>query len=565
MPRVPSYEPQVQQQNLPNVASRAQAINTDDGSAAAARATGQIATKALDGIQSFLEAEKKKADELAVLEADNETEKHGNELLYGKNGALNRKGKDAIAAPDDVYSSWNTKVRDIESKLTNETQRTAYRQRAMSRQSDIDRQLMRHVSHESRLYDEEVTESALSNERNAAAASYLDEGRVAMAIQRQRDEITKHAARNGKSPEYIAAKTAEVVGKTHREVVERMLVNDRDIDAKRYFDKHKDELGGEVANVEKMVEEGSVRGSTQRMADYAIKTFKTEKEAVEWVRKNHAGKLEDEGVRRVKERFAERDELIENSSKQLALNASMQLQAKMDAGQKFKSARDGVDAVTWASLRPEHRAKLEKQLVPQTSNVEALIEFTHLSPGELASLSEADFFLKYYSEFDDNDRDKAREAWQTAITTGGTDPKLAGRGELLNRFEDALFRTEVVDALGAKMTKAQKRLAMQLFDVVETRLENKQTLEFGGKRKATGNEQNELITEVLLQYKKTGQVPNVMKKYEAPIGPVAATLIPLEQIPNKARLQIEEGLRKRGKAITREAIEKTYDELKNKR
>lgn len=249
MPTVPTYgDRRVREAPLPQVqpgpAAPAEAFGGGPGAARVISAGMGLAETAL----KIQEEEKRKADQLLVLDADSRLSSLETSLQYDpKTGAMTRRGKDALALPDEVKTSWDKGVEGIARGLKNDAQRMAFRERVSSRWASVNNNIQRHVADQISAYDNDTTKSFLENERNAAALNYLDDQRVALAKSRQAAAIQEHARRNGLPPEMVQARAAEAVSGTNVVVIERMVDNGDYQRAKEYFEANKDQFTAQDA------------------------------------------------------------------------------------------------------------------------------------------------------------------------------------------------------------------------------------------------------------------------------------------------------------------------------
>lgn len=300
MPSVKRYStPQVEQARLPDV----QTQNTSNNAAFGLdQKTAEINNNATDMVLKF----KAQADQLAVLDASNQLAQAENDMLYNeKTGAFTKKGKDAFALPDEVNTNYNKVSDDIESKLSNESQKAAFRQQRESRKVEIDGQIQRHVYAERKQYDTQVTESFKANERNAAVQNYLDPKRVQTSIERQQAADLEFADRNGLPEEAKQQLLGESVSKTHAAVIDRMLNTGMDLVAKKYFDEHKDKLNAsELDGLEKRIEVGSTNAAARIKADEIFKNYSgSMAQAMEQAKKIEDTGIYDATVQRLKDAF----------------------------------------------------------------------------------------------------------------------------------------------------------------------------------------------------------------------------------------------------------------------
>lgn len=304
MPVVPRYGgPRASEAPLPN--ARVQ-------TGAPAAAFGVPAAIDLTGVQrefaQIVQEERDKADQLAVLDADAELSAIETELLYSpETGALQRRGKDALGAPEEVTEAWQKRTGEIGARLTTDRQRLAFQRMVANRGAAIDRTLQRHVATEIERYDTETTEAYLENERNAAIATD-DPDRRAEALARTEAAIRDHAARTGKPPEWLEAKLTAARTSVHLGVIDRMLSADNDRAASAYYAAHKEEIAGsERARVEQLLEQASTLGESMRQADAIITSTTTRSEAYERANAIEDPKLRQAVRRELDVQFAERD------------------------------------------------------------------------------------------------------------------------------------------------------------------------------------------------------------------------------------------------------------------
>lgn len=333
MPRVPQYQRQVRETGLSNARVSANAPIEAFGGGQGAQQVTQATLGLMDATQKYVHQERNKADQVALLAADEQLSRFETEYLYApQTGALNLSGQDSFALPDRFEEDFKKKVAEIEQSLASDNQRQAFYRRASSRRNDMDRRIQQHVSKQFKDYDSTVTNSYIQNEKNAAMSNYMDSSRVNEAIQLQQAVIYDHAKRNGLPSEWIKQKIEETVSDTHASVMSRMLANGEDMDAKKYYEKNRDSFTGQdIVRMEKALEEGSLRGESQRRSDSILGKAMGLSESLEEARRIEDPKLRDETVRRVRDRFNEKsaeqkelqDRLFEDSALQVEQSRSL--------------------------------------------------------------------------------------------------------------------------------------------------------------------------------------------------------------------------------------------------
>src|SRR5690349_11787749 len=157
MPVVP-YTRQVGQRATPNVRLDPNAANETF------RTTQPLNLSPVTRLVAEIdEDQRRKADQVAVLAADNALSAHETSLLYDKDaGVLTRQGHDALAASADVEKRWTEGASKIRANLKGD-QQLAFDRMAANRWQSINASVQRHVSTEGQKLDASVTETALDN------------------------------------------------------------------------------------------------------------------------------------------------------------------------------------------------------------------------------------------------------------------------------------------------------------------------------------------------------------------------------------------------------------------
>jgi hypothetical protein len=300
MPTVPRRR--VETAALPGVRvspnAPAQAFESGSTLAALARPVGIAA--------EIVEEERQKADQIAVLDADNQLSELGTSL-HGD--ALKMRGKEAMGARQHVREGWETSVSKIASGLTSERQKVAFQARAQSRWQSLNAAVERHTAQEAERYDTETTTAALQNRMNDAVTNYRDPARVTQAVAEQTAILKDFAKRNGLAPEVVAEKVGTAVSKTHTAVIDRILTAGDDRAASAYYAANKAAIqGDDQARIDKALEVGSTLGESQRRADQIMATRGvTRTQAFEAARQIDDPKLRQATEQRLDVEFSRRD------------------------------------------------------------------------------------------------------------------------------------------------------------------------------------------------------------------------------------------------------------------
>jgi len=308
---VPKFnQQQVQATAAPNVRIDGGATADSFGGGRAFQESQQISNGLFNQSQKIFAEERAKADELLLTDFNTKVTQLKNKLIYDpKEGLMTRKGQDAFSAPDEYLGKFNTEVEEYKKSLSTQSQSQAANKIAQGHMVAFDGDIQRHVSRESQVYDEDTTKAALSAAHDDAVTNFHDPEKRQLALDAKAGTILRWAARSGLSDNdpIVQERMEEETSRTHAGIVDRMLSNGDDLDAKKYFDENKSSFRGETAaNLEKALEEGSIRGESQRQSLSIASKYGSLNQALADVDKIEDPKLQDETRRRVKERFGDR-------------------------------------------------------------------------------------------------------------------------------------------------------------------------------------------------------------------------------------------------------------------
>lgn len=325
MPQVPRIDgPQVRQEAISNFKVRGAASVENFGGGAGNRAITE-ATQGLGRVvDDIYQKEKNKADDLATQEAYAKLVKKKNDLVYNpETGLMNRKGKDAFGAVDDGAKSFDSFADEIENGLSSAEQKAMFRNIRLREKTELDGSLQRHVFGEARAYDEETTNSSLSAAREDAVLNYLTPGKIEESIRTQQAIAMSHADRQGMGEDWIKLKNQEVASNTHAAVIERMMNTGNDLAAQKYFETNKGSFTAkDVSRLEAVMEEGSLRGESQRQSDLIMKQGLGMSGAMKAAKEIENPKLRDEVVRRLQGEFAIKDAMDRDREEKMFLDAT---------------------------------------------------------------------------------------------------------------------------------------------------------------------------------------------------------------------------------------------------
>ena len=215
------------------------------------------------------EEERRRANDLAVLGAENRLAEWERTRLYDpKQGALTLKGKDSFELPETIEEEFGKLAGELETGLGNPEQKAAFARVRAQRQNQVSMTVRRHVYGEMQTYRAQELKARVDNATNLAIANALDPRAAGAELQRAVDAITLEAPRLGFGPEQVANQVAAVRSTVHVGTIERLIENDQTSAARVYFEEAKGQINGEaLANVEKALEAGALKQNAQKESD----------------------------------------------------------------------------------------------------------------------------------------------------------------------------------------------------------------------------------------------------------------------------------------------------------
>jgi len=286
-------------------------------------AFGGGAQKAIGEAQKFILQEKENADQLVTTEVYAQLKQKKNDLIFNpETGLMNRKGKDAFGAPDEYLPQFDKSVEEITKGLS-QSQQEKVRKLVLSERLDLDESINKHMSRERVVYDDEVTKTGIIASQDDAVRNYKDYNKVLSSLDEQHALVEAQARRNGLGDDWVKAQMSQLSSKTHTGVMSRMLADGDDLAASKYYQANKDFFtGADATRITKELEEGSLRGTSQRISDGIVSKAGSLSVAIGEVKKIEDPKVRDATMERVKSEFTMRDAVKRDREEQLFLKAT---------------------------------------------------------------------------------------------------------------------------------------------------------------------------------------------------------------------------------------------------
>lgn len=280
MPSVPRYNQQVQTQALPGVRLSSNApVEAFGGGAAVSRVYSAVGD-VVESMSKVVEAQKKDADEAWAQNAYADLQSQATLLYYHpEEGVAAQRGEKAFNASEVYGKKFDDFVNKYSEKINNSEQEIAFNKLKDRVGTNFRNDIDKHVFKETESYKDNKSKAAIEAARNEAVLNYSDPVRVRESMRLQ--ETIAMERLKGQSPEVVKETLLNLRSQTNSEIVSRMLTLDQDIAASEFYQKNKD--GGfnakDMTEVEKILQEGSTRGESNRISMSLISKYKDNQRA----------------------------------------------------------------------------------------------------------------------------------------------------------------------------------------------------------------------------------------------------------------------------------------------
>lgn len=548
MPRIPQLNSNVK--IAPMSGAKVQAQEASFGGGAVVERGFQAATQVAQGVNKFVQEEKSKADDLAVTKAYADAVKAKNDLMYNpNNGAVTRKGQDAFGVMDEYVPEYDKRLNAIENNLHNSDQKMAFEKIKIRQKLDLDGDLQRHLLREHQAFDQETTMNALDVAKEDAIYNYQTPGKVGEAIDIQKAMLITHAQRSGKGAEWLEMNLKKVESDTHRAVIERMLANGEDQKASVYYNTVKGSFTGKDATtLERVLEEGSLRGNSQRITDSIMARDLNMTQAFEEARKIQDPKLRDSVFDRIRSDFA--------------LEKAAESQEIEELNRKAYNIVDKTGDYTriperdWVRFTGPQRAAIKSYARQKLSGVSPKTDMEiYYGIKDMAAdpQTREKFLTMDLMKF----RDKLSDADFKSFVKEQTDAK-QGKVSTLDgwRTDTQIIKDSLSPIIDTKTPAGKEKFVQAARMIEDQQIAMQQKLG----RKLNNKEMQELVDNVKIQgITERGMFSFFDKKkslFELKRGETFE--VPIDEVPDVERNKIEDALRKNGMEVNEANILKLY-------
>lgn len=523
---------------------------TAEAAAGVFRMVGSITA---DEYRGMVRQEQERADEVALLNAENRLTTWEHQRLNDPTtGAFAKEGRDAFGLPEQVLGEYEQMAAEIGETLQTDRQRRGFVALRLRRKRDLDLALRRHVFVQMGKYEEAEFTSFLENNRTTAISNALDPERINTALSASADAIEKYVARHGLGPERRDAMLDVERTAVHTGVIDRLLAQDRARAAEVYYEETKSQINGKAqAAIEKAINIGTVRQASQQKSDEIMRTTDTEAEALEKARAITDDEVRDETERRVKMRWAERKEQKRQDAEDRTIRAGNIIDAT--------GSMDAIPPGDLALMTPQEKHALELYERGKQAGGESQTDWTvYYDLMESASLKPENFrgvnLMRFRHQLADVEF-KQLVALQGAIRAGDRE---AADKDLSDFRTESQIINDSLRLIGIDPTN--KDYETQLAYLHRTVGEMASALQRNTGKKASNEDIQGFVDTVVSQpVSIPGSWWNIFPG-GAPFLDQSKSLVEihLRDIPRADRKQIEAGLRENGYPVTDDLILATY-------
>lgn len=236
----------------------------------------QAASQVVNQVVDIANKERAKADD---IEFNKYSERLRRERLKQSQAYKQTKQEDALRGLDPALEGFQRTTQDILGEVQNERVKQRLSQYREKLSTDFDYDANGHAITEKEKYDDAVTMSSLDSIQSVAVEEYsafsptAGTSRLEESLAEQRQKIDAYADRKGMSAEEKSQLLQRASSQLHYKVVSKMLAEGKDLLAKDYYESIKGrslakdvtELNADTQiKLDKLINTGSIRGEAQR-------------------------------------------------------------------------------------------------------------------------------------------------------------------------------------------------------------------------------------------------------------------------------------------------------------
>lgn len=435
MPKVPTIQPgAVQTKAFPTARVR-KSLSLDTFNTGLDSQQVGIVKNVINQASHAVQKERAKASKtksnLTYIEANDEANKHIN--VY-----KSKKLKQADEDKDKDQKAFYDKLDSFDSRFVTDEEKESWSIQKARTKLRFDNTTENHALREREAFMDSKMKDGMTLVKEDMASNYIEPNKIDSNLHSLRKLSEDYAEMKGYSKESTEKLVKENESSAHSVVISKMVNDENDKMAKEYFNNYKDGMvSTDKMRAQRIVEEGSFRGNSQRFVDGVMDKGMSESEAISYTRKNLDGKAEDDAVSRIKTRYSEAKSISKEAENTL-FNKSYNVLSN-------DPRHDAVPASDWIKLNPGHQKVLNNLLKSKTTGNPIKTDLA--SYRNLQQMKAYDFekFLKVNML---DYADKLNESDWTAFQDAQDEMKRSGAGAKLKSDGFRTDREVVKDTLG---------------------------------------------------------------------------------------------------------------------
>jgi hypothetical protein len=420
--------------------------------------------------------ERHEANVTQALEIDNGFAEWKNRYLYDQqNGALLKKGKNAMNLPKEALEEFDRTAGELEKLATNPEQRAQFAKIRANYRQGVDLEIQRHVAGEVMEHQNQTLEAKIALGTAAAIQHATDPTMLESNLKSVDDAIDAMSSALGWSPEKVTARKAKEHSDVHVEAISQLIAGGRTEEAKEWFTAKKGEIDGSLYDaIETKLKDGDDLKQAQAQAAAIVSQPGTLTQ-----HREEAKKIADPEQQEKALAIIEHEHAIKRQEKLNAERENLRtVYNRIDAGER--NIASWMRSKEWQDMDPGERASAEEYIQrrikgwPTTTNIAKKLELYEMvrdDPEKFAGLK----LLNYRNDLSDSDLEELART-QVNITQGKTREAAKDITGLLS-VESVLRNTmgsrydpkkkesqELLVALNAKYEEAQQRTGKKMTD-----------------------------------------------------------------------------------------------------
>jgi hypothetical protein len=350
MPVVPRPENRIEQAPLGNARVQVQTNPEAFGGGKPLEKADAAFQNLNNDITRIASHEKQKADESRSKVSAADLLRKTNELKYGKDGFMHRKGANALSGTQEAIDNFKKFVDETENSLSNPDQKNMFRNFATGQMADFEGEINRHSANEAENYQKEANNSLVMAAREDAVLNWGDPAKLKNSLQTQDIIVEDQAAQMGLSGQGKELLRQEVRSKTVLGVVSAALDNKQYPQAQALYDEHKDGMSAPAReDAEKLLKSSKIEHVGFETSRDLMRKYGASSQALQ-----KAMEIEDSDVRK---------QTMDNIKDTITIRKAQQEEFEKA---NFKRAADLVEntkerppATIWAKLSLSERKALD--------------------------------------------------------------------------------------------------------------------------------------------------------------------------------------------------------------